>query len=241
MSKIITNPQYYTEIANAIRAKNGKSSSYLPSQMAGKILDIADVGIPCFSNFVPVQQINGATLTYCTDGYGYKTADSSGNIIYNPFANATSMKVSVRFHRTSSKNSMILIGNGYSNMYGSLPSFEINYDNISIGYAFSAKNGWDNWVTLNSTITDTWYTVQIEWDGSKVYCRSLDSTGTVIQEQSFDSNVMPAADDSSCYYVLSGFGYDTVQHVATYVRYDLNNCYYSKNGSIIWGRNSMGV
>lgn len=45
MSKIITNPQYYSDIADAIRAKNGESGVYYPSQMAGKVADLQVGGV----------------------------------------------------------------------------------------------------------------------------------------------------------------------------------------------------
>lgn len=37
MSLKITNTQYYTNIANAIRSRNGSSNTYLPSEMADAI------------------------------------------------------------------------------------------------------------------------------------------------------------------------------------------------------------
>ena len=40
MPKVITDAQHYTDIANAIRAKNGESVQYLPSEMAGKIAEL---------------------------------------------------------------------------------------------------------------------------------------------------------------------------------------------------------
>ena len=37
MGRVMTDSQHYTNIANAIREKNGSSNTYLPSQMAGAI------------------------------------------------------------------------------------------------------------------------------------------------------------------------------------------------------------
>lgn len=38
MTKVLTDPTYYTAIANAIRAKNGSTTSYKPSGMADAII-----------------------------------------------------------------------------------------------------------------------------------------------------------------------------------------------------------
>ncbi len=44
MALITTNNEHYYAIANAIRAKNGESATYLPSQMAQAILDLPSGG-----------------------------------------------------------------------------------------------------------------------------------------------------------------------------------------------------
>ena len=40
MAKVLTDPQHYTNIANAIRGKNGSSDTYTPAEMADAILAI---------------------------------------------------------------------------------------------------------------------------------------------------------------------------------------------------------
>ena len=42
MAKAVTNTQHYTDIANAIRSRTGKSGALKPSQMAAEIQDIPD-------------------------------------------------------------------------------------------------------------------------------------------------------------------------------------------------------
>lgn len=217
---------------------------YLNGKKYGGININTNLDFPYFSQTVPIKREGNATVVdYSTPsyGYGYPTADSNNAILKNPFVDSTTLKLSIRFYRTNDKTSMGIIGNGYSNYYGSLPSFEINNNNISMGYAFSVKNGWDRWVTLNPTITNTWYTEQLEWDGAKIYCRSLDASGTLIEEQIYESTIAPTPNDPNCYYSLFGFGYDVYGHVGTYLKCDLNNCYYAKNGEIIWGNNQMEV
>lgn len=47
MANIVTNSKNYTDIANAIRGKNGTSTKYKPSEMALAIRAIEGGGIPC--------------------------------------------------------------------------------------------------------------------------------------------------------------------------------------------------
>ena len=50
MAKVLTDPQHYTNIANAIRGKNGSSDTYLPSEMADAIEAIEAGGSNMFSS-----------------------------------------------------------------------------------------------------------------------------------------------------------------------------------------------
>lgn len=43
-TKVLTDPQHYTNIANAIREKNGTSNTYTPANMADAILAIESGG-----------------------------------------------------------------------------------------------------------------------------------------------------------------------------------------------------
>lgn len=45
MTKVLTDPKYYTAIANAIRAKNGSTAIYKPSGMADAITALTTSGI----------------------------------------------------------------------------------------------------------------------------------------------------------------------------------------------------
>ena len=44
MAKVLTDSQHYTNIANAIRGKNGSSDTYTPAEMADAILAIETGG-----------------------------------------------------------------------------------------------------------------------------------------------------------------------------------------------------
>lgn len=54
MANKITNTQYYEDIADAIREKNGEQTTYLPSEMADAILDIPTGGGGSLVNFEEV-------------------------------------------------------------------------------------------------------------------------------------------------------------------------------------------
>lgn len=84
MANKFTNPQYYSDIAAAIRAKNGSSDTYTPAQMAAAILDIPS-GSDELAKMILQGQTDNGTLdlsdlditligSYALQGYGNKTA-----------------------------------------------------------------------------------------------------------------------------------------------------------------------
>lgn len=66
-TKVLTDPQHYTNIANAIREKNGTSDSYTPADMANAILEIeiggsSSVSLKTLSSgYIPVFETGIAT------------------------------------------------------------------------------------------------------------------------------------------------------------------------------------
>lgn len=71
---VFTNPKNYSDIADAIRAKNGTSTTYRPEEMASAIMDIT----PAFSGTITLSQ-NG---TFSVGGY----ASASVSVPDNPYA-----------------------------------------------------------------------------------------------------------------------------------------------------------
>ena len=75
-TKVLTDPQHYTKIANAIREKNGTSNTYIPSDMASAILEIETGGsssillktssygyIPVFETGIAITRLYGFTTS----------------------------------------------------------------------------------------------------------------------------------------------------------------------------------
>ena len=62
MAIVTTDNKYYTEIAAAIREKNGSSDLYTPAQMAEAILALSGGGLP--SGFTPLSYIAGTDNQY---------------------------------------------------------------------------------------------------------------------------------------------------------------------------------
>lgn len=89
MSKIITNPQYYSDIADAIRLKTGESGVYYPSQMAGKILECGNVTPADVYNHGDIVGINKYYQSYyvLNENSSYKGFVDTDNY-YNSYSGA---------------------------------------------------------------------------------------------------------------------------------------------------------
>lgn len=80
MSTIVTDNKHYSDIANAIRAKNETNTTYKPSEMALAIKSLQSGGIPCT---LTVETGAGAVVTATLDGTTVSaTADENGNAIF---------------------------------------------------------------------------------------------------------------------------------------------------------------
>ncbi len=253
MSMVWVDSQSLTDIADAIRSKNGESGTYLPSEMAGKInalqnnLDTSKVK---WYSSDSVSIMNGRWITSGSNGStGIQTSNPSNGItnttyFYNPVGNATSFKVSIRFQRLQSGTSRAFAGNGAYN-YTALPGFEVlNENKLGFGWGFSSDTSWQGWKTLSTVLSqNTSYIGQFEWTGTKIYCRLLDASGTLVEEWSGNQTSRPAANDSNAYYRLLQFSdYDKNSHYCKdKIMIDLFNTFIEKNGTLIWGCNWMGV
>lgn len=80
MTKVLTDPKYYTAIANAIRAKNGSTEIYKPSGMADAITALTASGIT--EHTVTLKQTKNQTisvtaLTSDVTGFSYSGGDTT--------------------------------------------------------------------------------------------------------------------------------------------------------------------
>lgn len=95
-TKVLTDPQHYTNIANAIREKNGTSNTYTPADMADAILAIESGGSGSLDHTVTFKDSDGNIVAIYSviDGIGNisvpsgitatKWVDMDGNIIKFP-------------------------------------------------------------------------------------------------------------------------------------------------------------
>ena len=91
MAKGISDSQHYTDIADAIRYKNGTVIKYKPSEMAGAILDIeagekvSEVNIYDASGMFSITYTDGrmvtGSATFDEDGNPNSLTDSEGNSV----------------------------------------------------------------------------------------------------------------------------------------------------------------
>lgn len=97
--KGITDSRYYADIANAIRAKNGKGNKYYPSEMAAAILliqgtgaggssggkDIASLNIYENIGMFAIEYEDGSTIigsaTFDANGLPTSLTDDNGNTV----------------------------------------------------------------------------------------------------------------------------------------------------------------
>lgn len=87
MSKVLVSEENLTNIANAIREKNGETTTYLPSEMATAITNIATGVTPPTTGFVPtawVESGNHQQKGLVTDGIWYGTYVTQSAFATNP-------------------------------------------------------------------------------------------------------------------------------------------------------------
>ena len=79
MKRGLINPQYLTDIANAIREKNGSSTTYTPSEMAAAIRAISGGGEDDI--IVEFNQVNSVAAAYLAESAVYDNVSYAGEVI----------------------------------------------------------------------------------------------------------------------------------------------------------------
>ena len=93
MANKITNTQHYSDIADAIRAKNGSSDTYMPGEMAQAIEDLPSGGNEALISLISgtatgtvtikdVSSLNGAKIRFC--GFGSYSANETLEVLNMP-------------------------------------------------------------------------------------------------------------------------------------------------------------
>lgn len=104
-----------------------------------------------------------------------------------PFtASPESVKIVVRFKlsNNSSGNIQALFG-AYNGSYWHLPSAEFGSNSGRIGCGFARSNAWDNWIALDTTVTqDIWYYYEYFWSNAVLFSRLYDDAKNLLEEKS---------------------------------------------------------
>lgn len=146
MANKFTNPQYYTDIANAIRTINGLSRTYTPPQMAQAILDlnISTGEPPELTGLTIVTPPNKTTFgvgeTFHLNGIKLKASYSGG---YYRWLTANDITTSLGYNYTFTTS-------------------DVGTKTITITY----RDEWDNIATVTLGISIIVIVYGAEWDGS---------------------------------------------------------------------------
>lgn len=140
MSIIQTDSQYYYDIADAIRYKNGESSLYLPSEMAQKIRNI-ETGENSIQDILNHGSVNGFNKNVVF----YQTRNSYASYFYYDEPNA-------RITRSERDNTVLIIGIPILNTQYSKVKFDIeitngtngSYNHLEIGGRYFSSAYTDN-------------------------------------------------------------------------------------------------
>lgn len=115
MARVIINESNLENIADAIRAKNGSSDTYLPSQMASAISNISS-GLDIKKLTATVSADTTGTITLLTDPQLKKARNASNGFVLMRYLGVGASTAELMFWFTANFN----IGYGGSTAYNSL-------------------------------------------------------------------------------------------------------------------------
>lgn len=184
MTKVLTDPKYYTAIANAIRAKNGSTEIYKPSGMADAITALTTSGIT--EHTVTLKQTKNQTISVSavtSDGTG--TSNLSNDITLTP--RLSSLSLSVTNHANYRAGNLII--NGETQTFtGTTVPFDKDYvisaeDAVPLLPAEGAL-----WVVLRGgvlnvtspTLSKGYEGVQLSQDGTKYLAASVSTAALAV-------------------------------------------------------------
>lgn len=186
MTKVLTDPKYYTAIANAIRAKNGSTEIYRPSGMADAITALTTSGIT--EHTVTLKQTKNQTISVTVttlDSTG--TSSSSNDITLTPRLSSLSLSVTANYNYYTAGN---LIINGETH---TVTSTNVPFDK---DYVISAEDAvsllpaeyalWYHWGStvvfsvFSPTLPDGVEKVQLSQDGTKYLAASVSTVALTV-------------------------------------------------------------
>lgn len=143
-TKKLTDPQNYSDIADAIRAKNGSQDTYKPGQMAAAIDDmvVGDTLKDAFENQLQSYTYNGTVQTvgqYQGTGLNarYLTVNGVTSIVRYGFAYNSSQHISMPDLTSSSRDSFMRCGNLITLTLDSIQSFDASGTHITFSSVFT--------------------------------------------------------------------------------------------------------
>lgn len=185
MTKVLTDPKYYTAIANAIRAKNGSTDSYKPSGMADAITALTTSGIT--EHTVTLKQTKNQTISVSavtSDGTG--TSYSDNDITLTPRLSSLSLSVTASYGYKA--GNLIINGETQTVTSTNVP-FDKDYvisaeDAVSIlpaEYAYWA-GPWSGGalIVTSPTLSNGGEGVQLSQDGTKYLAASVSTAALTV-------------------------------------------------------------
>lgn len=184
MTKVLTDPKYYTAIANAIRAKNGSTEIYKPSGMADAITALTTSGIT--EHTVTLKQTKNQTISVTaemSDGTG--TSQSSNDITLTP--RIDNLSLSVTAHQRYRAGNLIINGEIQTFTDTTVP-FDKDYVISAEGAVSSLPAEYAYWVILNKgvlsvispTLSNDAEEVQLSQDGTKYLAASVSTAALTV-------------------------------------------------------------
>lgn len=185
MTKVLTDPKYYTAIANAIRAKNGSTEIYKPSGMADAITALTTSGIT--EHTVTLKQTKNQTISVTaemSDGAG--TSNLSNDITLTPRLGQLLLTVTAYHHYTAGN---LIINGETQTVTGTRVPFDKDYvisaeDAVSLlpaEYAYWL-GAWSKGVlgVYSPTLSNDAEVVQLSQDGTKYLAASASTAALTV-------------------------------------------------------------
>jgi len=184
MTKVLTDPKYYTAIANAIRAKNGSTEIYKPSGMADAITALTTSGIT--EHTVTLKQTKNQTISVSavtSDITG--TSQSSNDITLTPRVGYLSLSVGA-YHGYTAGN--LIINGEIQTFTGTTVPFDKDYVISAEGAVSSLPAEYAYWVIFDKgglgvfspTLSEGAERVQLSQDGTKFLAASVSTAALTV-------------------------------------------------------------
>lgn len=184
MTKVLTDPKYYTAIANAIRGKNGSTTSYKPSGMADAITALTTSGIT--EHTVTLKQTKNQTISVTVttlDSTG--TSSSNNDITLTP--RLSSLSLSVTAYQNYTAGNLIINGETHTVTSTNVP-FDKDYvisaeDAVSLlpaEYAFWISLDVGVFKVFSPTLSGGMEKVHISQDGTKYLAASVSTAALTV-------------------------------------------------------------